>query len=251
MGTWGTGLFADDMARDVRDAYRDHIGDGLSGPAATDALLHEYTGQLDDSDGGPVFWLALAATQWRLGRLEDRVKAKALTIITSRADLRRWQDDPRGLKRREAVLVKLAEQLQSPQPTAKRVAKPFRNSTDWEVGEIVTYRLTSGNLAIFRVIGSHSDRGGTAPVAELLDWRAPDAPSPAELKRLGLMPRIHERAPGSRNQVLLGRVSAREFPADRVVRTGVKLEPSQPAGGFTVLLWKHMDMLLERLFGIA
>ena len=38
MAAWGTALFSDDTACDVRDAYVDLLGDGLSGPEATKAL---------------------------------------------------------------------------------------------------------------------------------------------------------------------------------------------------------------------
>lgn len=78
MGAWGTALFSDDTACNVRDDYRDQIGEGLSGPEATDRLLNEWRETLRDPDDGPVFWLALAATQWRCGRLESRVKEEVV-----------------------------------------------------------------------------------------------------------------------------------------------------------------------------
>jgi len=73
MGAWKAAVFSDDTACDVRDNYVDLIGDGLSGAEATKKLLREWAGSLDDPDEGPVFWLALAATQWKNGRLEDLV----------------------------------------------------------------------------------------------------------------------------------------------------------------------------------
>lgn len=35
MGTWGTDLFADDLARDIRDDYREQIEDGVEDAEAT------------------------------------------------------------------------------------------------------------------------------------------------------------------------------------------------------------------------
>ena len=35
MGTWGTGVFDDDLALDLKDEYRELVADGLSGPEAT------------------------------------------------------------------------------------------------------------------------------------------------------------------------------------------------------------------------
>jgi hypothetical protein len=76
MGAWGTAIFSDDDACDVRDGYRQLVTDGLTGPAATNRLLLEWKEVLADEDDGPLFWLALAATQWQFGRLEARVKAR-------------------------------------------------------------------------------------------------------------------------------------------------------------------------------
>ena len=82
MGTWGTGLFDDDLAADVRDDFRELVAEGLTLDKATDHLLREYSGAVLDSDEGPVFWLALADTQWKLGRLDKRVKSEALRVIS-------------------------------------------------------------------------------------------------------------------------------------------------------------------------
>lgn len=251
MGTWGTGLFADDVAADIRDAYRDTVGDGGSGEEATDALLREWTGQLADPDVGPVFWLALAATQWRCGRLEDRVRAKAIEVIETGADVRRWRDNPRDLARREAVLTKLLEQLRSPQPARKRIAKRFRNSSEWKPGEVIAYKLRSGNFALFRLVGFHTDRGGTGPVFELLDWLGTGVPSETTMSRLPLRERRHPDRPGTRNQFLIGRLRERDFPQDRVVRTGITLKPSQSPGGYAVFLWRDLDRMLEAEYGIG
>jgi hypothetical protein len=63
MGAWTTALFSDDTAADVRDGYRDLIGDGFTSPQATDALVKEWGDVLGDSDEASAFWLALACTQ--------------------------------------------------------------------------------------------------------------------------------------------------------------------------------------------
>jgi hypothetical protein len=67
MGAWGTGIFADDSAADLRDDYRGLIGDGVTGPQATDKLIGQWAPQGDPALE-PVFWLALALTQWSYGR---------------------------------------------------------------------------------------------------------------------------------------------------------------------------------------
>lgn len=42
MGVWGTGIFQDDMACDIRDSYRDYLGEGMTGSQATTRILQEF-----------------------------------------------------------------------------------------------------------------------------------------------------------------------------------------------------------------
>jgi hypothetical protein len=240
MGAWGTALFSDDAAADIRDGYRDLIGDGVSGPEATDALVKEWGDALADSDQASVFWLALASTQWQCGRLESRVKSKALKIIEEGSDLRRWRDNPTLLKKREAALAKLQAQLLSPQPPEKRIPKRYRNTCDWEVGEVISYRLLSGKQFLFRVIGCHSDKGGTSPVCEMLDWSGTELPSEEVVKT----------SIGKGKQFMLGRLKEKELPVERVTRLGVKSESNRTPGGYTVLLWSRLDQQLRDYFGV-
>ena len=240
MGTWGTALFSDDTAADVRDGYRDLIGDGFTSPQATDALVKEWGDALGDSDEASVFWLALASTQWQCGRLETRVKSAALTIIEEGSDLHRWREDAKQLKKREAVLARLRNDLMSPQAPEKRIPKRYRNTCEWEVGEVIGYRLLSGRHFLFRVIGFHTDKGGTSPVCEMLDWSGVEIPSKEDAQRLK----------GKGPQFLMGRLKEKELPVERVTRLGVKSESNRKPGGYTVLLWSHLDQQLRDVLGV-
>jgi hypothetical protein len=133
MGTWGVGVFADDTASDVRDAFRDAVGSGISPRAATARLVEQFA-PVGDPDGGPPFWIGLAVTQWTLGRLIPSVKKRALRAIKDGSDLARWEGSPKDLAKRRAVLARIAAQLESPPPTAKPVRKRWIESCDWRVG---------------------------------------------------------------------------------------------------------------------
>ena len=41
MGAFGIAIFSDDNAADLRGDYRDLIGEGYSGPEATDRLIQD------------------------------------------------------------------------------------------------------------------------------------------------------------------------------------------------------------------
>ena len=248
MGAWETAVFSDDTACDVRDNYVDLIGDGLSGVEATKKLLREWTRSLDDPDEGPVFWLALAATQWKNGRLEDLVQQRALNIIGSGTDLTRWDANSRDYKKRQMVLEKLRAQLTSPQPSETRVSKRFRDFNTWPVGDLISYQLVSGRLIAFRVIGHHTDRGGTAPICELLDWVGDKLPQ--KLVTLGVRRGAESRPGHPLTRLMIGRVRANERPDDRLCQIGVNFKPSQKPSQYTVTLWRLLDAVLKKDFGI-
>jgi hypothetical protein len=119
MGTWGSGILDDDFAQDVRRDYLERLAAGEKPAAASKALVASY-GELD-SDEAPVFWLALAATQWEYGALDATVKRRALAVI-AREDSPQWKGD----KRRAAALAKLAAKLakKPPKPKRPRLPKP-------------------------------------------------------------------------------------------------------------------------------
>ncbi len=92
MGTWGPAIFSDDLACNVRDDFRDALAEGKSVGEAVAELERQYATTLKDADTADVFWFAIAATAWKVGRLEPDLKERALQIISRGSDLGRWQD---------------------------------------------------------------------------------------------------------------------------------------------------------------
>jgi hypothetical protein len=248
MGARGTAVFSDDTACDVRDGYVDLLGDGVSGSDATKRLLREWAESLKDPDEAPVFWLALAATQWRYGRLEEHVLQQALSAIDDGSDLSRWHAAPQDYRKRLAVLDKLRAQLTSSQPPERRVRKRFRGSNDWKTGELIGYRLLSGRFVVLRVIGHNTDKGGTSPICELLDWIGDSLPNESQLKTVSIR-KSNEARPTT--QYMIGATTATERPDDRLQRLEIISKPSQLRGQFTVTHWRLFDHTLKERFGIS
>jgi hypothetical protein len=243
MGSWGVAIFSDDRAADLRDDFRDLIGEGLTSTEATDKLIAEYSASLDDSDEMPVFWIALACIQWKLGRLEERTKQMALQMIDNGIDLKRW-DDAKTLAKRNAILVKTCAELVSPQPPEKRVPRTVKASSDWQVGEMIGFRLLSGKWTLFRVIGHHTDKGGRSAVCELMDWV--DYQLPEAEKIAGLSIRT-EKSPRGLSQFLF-QEPKKKNDQPRVQRIGVSTPPSQKSGGYIALVWPYLDQQLDSIF---
>ncbi len=162
MGTWGTAIFSDDLAADVRDEFTDLIAEGLSTTAAVKRLVSEYEEVLDDPDDGVVFWLALAATQQKLGRLTAKVKNKAIRIIDTGADIARWSENTKSeINQRKKHLSNLRQQLAGKQPQPKKVRPRTKSSTNFKAGDVVAYQLTSQTTVRFAVLRIWGDLGGT------------------------------------------------------------------------------------------
>lgn len=247
MGTWGTGLYSDDTACDVREDYRDHLGEGLSGERATDRVLAEWADQLEDADVGPVFWLALADTQYRCGRLEERVKRRALEVIDSGRDLLRWGDNPADRRRRQRALERLRERLCGPPRSPVRVRKRHRAPRRFGKGRAFGYRLTSGRFAVLSVVAEHQDRGGVYPIVVLLDWIGDGLPSRLRLQLLAVR---RSRLPGAGSFFMMAERRPAEYPAERILPLGLssahlRLGSEHDA---TVVHWSDLDGLLEEWF---
>src|ERR1700730_6535267 len=113
MGACAPGLFADDDAADLRGDYRTYLADAQSEAGATDLAASNYGASFEQPGETTAFWLALASIQWRMGRLDPRVKSVCLTIIDNGIDLEKWAASPdRG--KRAAVLANLRKMISSP-----------------------------------------------------------------------------------------------------------------------------------------
>jgi hypothetical protein len=248
MGVSSTAIFGDDTACDVRDAYRRLVGDGSSGPQATNQLLRDWRETIADEDDCPVFWLALAATQWACGQLEKRVKTKALRIIDNGSSLGLWSEggDSKVLKRRQGVLAKLRAELQAPQPAVKKIRKLPTNECPWTVGEVLAYRLRSGKLVLLHVV----EEFGPSPVFAVFDWVGKEVPPAERIKELRL-----KRDPGMPfiYRVAVMRLNKKDFPADRIIQLALHRKPHRQRGiicMYDAIVWKELDAEFRSRFGL-
>lgn len=114
MGAWGTGIFEDDVAADVRGEWEDAVGSGSSVSDATAVLIDGLGADfIPDEDDGPVFWIALAALQLEAAEVTPDVAARAVEAIP--ANLSRWREEATAedFTARERVLSELEQRLRS------------------------------------------------------------------------------------------------------------------------------------------
>ena len=144
MGAWGTGLYQDDVAEDIKTDYINFLKEGKTNQEAYDKLIADNQMIINDFEDGPVFWFALADTQWKLGRLMPYVKEQALKHLDEGTDLLKWEEWGKPfLKRRIKVLDDLKNRLMSAMPAEKKVPLFKYYKCNWNIGDAYAYRLES------------------------------------------------------------------------------------------------------------
>ncbi|MBB3073429.1 hypothetical protein FHS14_006487 [Paenibacillus baekrokdamisoli] len=233
---------SDDIACDVRDIYKELLGDNYTGEEATRLIIENYIEELDDPDDTLAFWLSLALTQWKLGRLQEDVKDKALQIIDNGEDLDRW-DDPTELKKRQIVLKKLRIQLMEPQPAPKKLKKVFREQTHLRQGDVISYRLLSGRYVLLRVYRISESNGRSVPEFELYDWIGTEVPSREELELLAM-----RKTPSGVDGIVIVRNGVRDDPKDRINLIAAGLEIKHKIHSSPWIAWKELDDYMNRYY---
>jgi hypothetical protein len=150
MGVSGVAIFSDDTASDVQHEFLDLLRRGLQAEDASNILIRDWSATIEDADDGPVFWLALAATQWKYGCLSEDVKQRAIGIVDSGTNLARWSG--KLLEKRRSVLAELKAELLRPQP------KPTRPRKQKQVEPPPSHEVPApdgrGKARAFRMVGA-------------------------------------------------------------------------------------------------
>lgn len=146
MGTWGTGIYANDIAEDVRDACKDIFaiynvdkGNELLFNHFSDILNQEFV----DNEYAS-FWYALADWQWKHGMLNEFVKEKTLSLLDNCAGIEEWIElgNKTDIRKRYKIMESLRNQLVSNQRDFKKprllLAKPKHN-----IGDVIIFKATN------------------------------------------------------------------------------------------------------------
>lgn len=252
-------VMADDLPDLVQSEYRRLLTEGLTDKQAAKQLAQKWKKMLKTRPLQDEFWLALAGTQWQLGRLTPAVKRNALEIIDrvlkpKRAS-RTTQEDETALHRRKA-LTALRGILTSQQPPRREIRRSTAPSSDadpWPVGEVFAYKLLSGRYVLFHVVACLGDKtAGFWPVFALLDWIGSDPPKASEVQKLPLKADPHLPEESSIWMVSVLRRHPSDFAADRIDWLHVHRQPHvrQIDRGFAITYWKEkLDEKLRFDFG--
>lgn len=138
MGTWGTSLYENDLAKDIRADYLELLSLGKSDEDALKELLAANIDVMGDDDEA-LFWLALADTQWDYGRLQANVKEKALLMISGVKD-DRWHDESSFKEAAwNETIYTLKNKLLKKQPRRGKIPKRKYFHCQWPLGSVFAY----------------------------------------------------------------------------------------------------------------
>jgi hypothetical protein len=138
MGTWSEDIFGNDMACDVRDAYRERIAAGDDAATALKRVKREMAMPSLDADEKRTVWIALAAAQQEAGKVAEDVRAAALKAIAwCELPDRDPEQFPFGLE----TLVKLREKLGG-KPPLKSAKPPKPKVLPGEMGDVCAIALS-------------------------------------------------------------------------------------------------------------
>lgn len=238
MGAWGTSLYANDSASDIRGDYVDMLKRGKTNEEATKALIESNSDIMGDGEEEPLFWFALADTQWNYGRLMPEVKEKALYFLENNSEMERWSDSgEKRTKEWEKTLDKLKKKLNSSQPVEKKVYKYRLYQCKWKLGDVFAYRFSSeyskeknfyGQYVIFRKVSEDTWwPGHIVPVVQVYKWIGKDIPpieflSDMKLLPLGFYSSVLERRPNAEREYEIELLStcSKVIPEDNLTFLG-------------------------------
>lgn len=145
MGTWGTGIYSNDTAGDVRDACKDIFAfyDVEEGNQKLFDFFKEVLQQEYIDNDYASFWYALSDWQWKHGMLTEYVKNKTVELLSGYAGIKEWEEsgNVKDVIKRKKVLDSLKTQLEKPQPPVKKpklsLVKPKHKP-----GDIIIFKAT-------------------------------------------------------------------------------------------------------------
>lgn len=148
MGTWGTGLYSDDFALDLRSTIASLSRLPLSGEQIVEIASKTESSARDSEDSDHVmFWLVVADQLQKRGIVCPDATAKALSLIESgldSANLAELGMKPSDLRKRETKIGKLRERLLAGTKPKDRATLKRPQSFVLNVGDVIAYPTSRG-----------------------------------------------------------------------------------------------------------
>ena len=174
MGTWGPGLYSNDIAKDLKSTITAVARLPFNTDELVDIIASSFPEAANDSDDDDytTFWLVLADQFHRKGISHPDLFHRAMDIVDSGKDLNAPSITEMGAadqRKREKALNKLRNQLTQPAPpkTRKTLSKP--QPLILKIGDVVTFPIVEREDVLIRTLPKHLGLGrigGPLPSSE-------------------------------------------------------------------------------------
>lgn len=185
MGTFGINIGQDDLSKDVIGDYRDTLKKTGSFNDATSYVISRYSDMLNDSDEGPLVYIALALVQWEYGVLDEHVLNKVTNDLRERRGIQRWLDE--GLDicgERIRILEDFISKLQSDNPKPKRLPKLIVREPLFQKGDCLAIEFDDNKYAAYLVLDiDHSNIEYGQSLVILIDYCGESVPDLSVYKK--------------------------------------------------------------------
>lgn len=92
MGCWGTGVFDDDLALDIKDLYSELILKGYDDRQVFSRVIDIFKEMIVDEDKSIIIYSAIASIQLSRSSLLDDIKLKTMQLIENKSGSRLWEE---------------------------------------------------------------------------------------------------------------------------------------------------------------
>jgi hypothetical protein len=162
MGTFGTSITSDDTVADVVGAIVDRMKEGADLQEACDFALRQFKDTLNDTDDGPLIWLALAHVQWKYERVDAKVLEQIRRDISTERGLDRWRDDSVALDKRKLALHAFLDKVSSINSKPAAPPRSVVRLAPFDVGDCLAVLTRGGDYTaaiVLKVDNSKSEYG--------------------------------------------------------------------------------------------
>lgn len=196
MGTWDRKIFNNDTACDIKENYIELLSNQYSDENAYEMTYQEFE-ELIGSDEEPLFWYAIAAIQWQVGRLMPSVKDKALFWIDVNGGIELWNEARQGKDKWSKTLLELKEVLMSQMPKRKEFKKEKFDTNLWNIGDVYAYQFNRkysksidlyGKYILFHKITEDNSYESVVPRIQIYNKVFDELPSLDVIEGLSVLP---------------------------------------------------------------
>jgi hypothetical protein len=177
-GAWDTKILGDVFADDVHGDFMEAYDGGKDLKLIRQELEQANAKTIADTDDGPIFWLALAHSQWECGALESDVRLKVEEIVQRGLGLERWAEGTAPhLHARQLVLRDFLTCIQTPPTSVRRRTPRKTNPPIFAPGVCLSVQLSNGEFGAAVVLGAkHERKEFGMNLVGILSYRSKDKP---------------------------------------------------------------------------